>query len=114
MFLSLPQSDVEWSLLCVQRMRPGNPSQTVLTPLEEPPSHSLLLGFDRAPGWHHSWIEQIPYIGRYLWLWFRQAWSYNTTYESVAAILAKMLGAESDALGGKTIAYIERSKVKLR
>ena len=109
---AVPIADVRWSLICVAMMYPSDPQQGLFEPLQGPKHHNLLVQADVAAAWEHSWVENIPCIGRTIWLWVSQVWRYTAKYEYVADMLAEDLEKEDSQWLGKKVGYIEKEKIK--
>ncbi len=93
-------------------MYPLDPKQGAFQLLGSPIPHGLHLQADEAPGWQHSWLEYIPWIGQSLHILGVQFWRYKTRYEKVADALAEELEQGSDMWVGKRVGYIEKEKLK--
>ena len=109
---SIPTSEIRWSLLCVGRMYSSNPSRGLIEPLQAPHHHDLFVQTEVVPGWQHSWVEGIPFIGVGLWFMGSQIWRYTTPYEDVADLLARDLEGGSEDWVGKKVGYIMNEKLK--
>lgn len=64
------------------------------------------------PAWEHSWIENIPIVGRTLWLFGWVASRYRTPYEEVADMLAEDLEKGGDRWIGKKVCFLQKDKIK--
>jgi hypothetical protein len=93
-------------------MHPANPKQGVFQPLKAPEPHNLVVKATVAPGWESSWLEKVPLIGRYLYVWLFAVWTYTTKYEKVADFLAEDLERGSEEWVGMKVGYKEKGKVK--
>ncbi len=93
-------------------MHPANPDQGIFEPLKDPEPHNLVVKATVAPGWESSWLERIPLIGRYLYVWLFAIWTYSTKYEKVADLLAADLEKGSEEWVGMKVGYKEKAKVK--
>lgn len=105
--------DLRWSLICVTKMYPANPKETMFDLLKAPRGHSLLLKHTSPPAWEYTWMFKIPWIGPILNLWYLILVEYNTILEDVADFIAGDLesGSSSEWVG-KKVGMRKKDKVK--